>query len=250
MLALLGDQGKFGDKPDCAIFADTGWEPEGVYEHLEWLTTQLSYPVHIIQKGNITDDYFASAKNGKRFASIPFFTDNGGMVRRQCTNEYKIQPIRKKTREMLGLKHGQRGPKEKVVETWIGISTDEIQRVKESRDAWQHNRWPLIEARMDRAACIKWFGENYPGRKLPRSACIGCPYRNDREWRMMKDDDPESWQKAVEFDAHLRVYKREAMTHNEFLHRSLKPLDKVDLSTPADHGQISFLDECEGMCGI
>ena len=26
-MALMADQGAFGDKPDAAIFADTGWEP-------------------------------------------------------------------------------------------------------------------------------------------------------------------------------------------------------------------------------
>lgn len=28
-----------------------------------------------------------------------------------------------------------------------------------------------------------------------------------------------------------------------------KPLAEADLRAPADHGQLSFLDECEGMCG-
>ncbi len=32
-MALMADQGAFGKKPDAAIFADTGWEPEPVLEH-------------------------------------------------------------------------------------------------------------------------------------------------------------------------------------------------------------------------
>ena len=32
--------------------------------------------------------------------------------------------------------------------------------------------------------------------------------------------------------------------------RILDALDEVDLSTEAERGQLSFLDECEGMCGL
>ena len=251
VLALMGDRGDFGPKPDCAIFADTGWEPKGVYEHLEWLKSQLSYPVHIVSAGNILDDLINQDGERKRVAGPPFFTKNGGMGRRQCTREYKIDPIRKKERELIGLKPRQRGPKEPVVEVWIGISMDEIQRIKESHDAWAHNRWPLIESRMTRSDCKRWFAEHYPGRDLPRSACIGCPYHDNDEWRHMRDNDPESWQQAIAFDASLRSGEmRNKMEHDEYVHRSLIPLSEVDLSTPADHGQLSFLDECDGMCGL
>lgn len=33
-LALMAAHGEIGPMPDCAIFADTGWEPKAVYEHL------------------------------------------------------------------------------------------------------------------------------------------------------------------------------------------------------------------------
>ena len=55
-MALMAEEGAFGVKPDAAIFADTGWEPPQVYEHLEWLKTKLSYPVYTIQHGNIRED--------------------------------------------------------------------------------------------------------------------------------------------------------------------------------------------------
>ena len=45
-LALMAERGEYGlSKPDFAIFADTGWEPPAVYEHLEWLKEELSYEV-------------------------------------------------------------------------------------------------------------------------------------------------------------------------------------------------------------
>ncbi|MBP2230768.1 3'-phosphoadenosine 5'-phosphosulfate sulfotransferase (PAPS reductase)/FAD synthetase, partial [Azospirillum agricola] len=44
-LALMAATAEVGPMPDCAIFADTEWEPHGVYEHLDWLETQLPFPV-------------------------------------------------------------------------------------------------------------------------------------------------------------------------------------------------------------
>ncbi|WP_337143563.1 hypothetical protein [Mesorhizobium sp. Cs1299R1N1] len=60
--------------PDCAVFANTGWEPRAVYEHLEWLTSGkvLPFPVHIVSAGNIRDQLMAAGE-GKRCASIPAF---------------------------------------------------------------------------------------------------------------------------------------------------------------------------------
>lgn len=36
-----------------------------------------------------------------------------------------------------------------------------------------------------------------------------------------------------------------------YLHRHAVPLDRADLSTAADHGQLDLWgNECEGMCGV
>ena len=143
-MALMADQGAFGDKPDAAIFADTGWEPRPRIDHLNYLKSKLSFPVHICKAGNLHDDILRATDNGK-FVSVPFFTLNEkgkkGMGRRQCTREYKITPIAAKIRELLGMKKYARFPKGEHVETWVGISTDEVFRVKESRFWWQKNRW-------------------------------------------------------------------------------------------------------------
>jgi len=124
-------------KLDGAVFADTGWEPKAVYEHLKWLKAEAeSYgiPVHILKGRNIKQDALIGQVRGKkedgvRWASMPYRTRNPdgttGMIRRQCTTEYKIMPIEKfMKREILGLKKYARAPKEPVIEQWIGISTD------------------------------------------------------------------------------------------------------------------------------
>jgi hypothetical protein len=253
-MALMAAAGEIGPMPDCAIFADTGAEPEGVYKHLEWLTANLPFPVHIVSAGSIKDDILGSSGR-TRFASIPFFirkADGGqAMARRQCTSEYKITPIRRKVRELLGYAPRQRIPAG-AAEVWIGISTDEIQRMKDSADKWQQHRWPLIETRMSRNDCLAWSAKRgFP--KPPKSACTFCPYRDNSGWRDMRENDPVSFAEAIKVDEAIRdigVHKKFIGT--PYLHRSLKPLDQVDFSTAAERGQteFGFVQECDGMCGV
>lgn len=248
-LALMAAKGVIGPMPDCAIFADTGWEPKSVYEHLDRLTKVLPFQVYIVSSGNLRSDLLnGSNSTGGRFAAVPWFTANGGMGMRQCTSEYKITPIRRKLRYLLGYAPRKRIPAGSA-EVWIGISTDEIQRMKDSRDKWQTHRWPLIENRMSRQDCIKWLGDN--GWEAPKSSCIGRPYHSDAMWRDMKDNDPVAWEDAVLVDKAIRS-SGSKFKHEQFMHRSLKPLDEVDLSTSAEKGQkeFGFLQECDGMCGV
>lgn len=250
-MALMAAHGEIGPMPDCAIFADTQWEPSGVYRWLEWLETQLPFPVHRVTAGSVRDAILAKQNTtGGRFASVPYFTDGGGMGRRQCTSEYKIQPIRKKLRELIGLKKGERGPRDVFVSSWIGISTDEIQRMKMSPDAYIENRWPLIERRMSRWDCLAWMERH--GYPMPeKSSCIGCPYHSDQHWREMRQSDQESWADAVYVDNKMRENGPvRGMVQLEYMHRSCVPLAQVVLETAESAGQISFLDECDGMCGL
>jgi hypothetical protein len=249
----MAAHGEFGVMPDAAVFADTQWEPEAVYEHLTWLMSDnvLPFPVYTTSAGDIRQGII-DRKNvaGNRLASVPWFTEKGGMGRRQCTKEYKIRPLEKKMRELLGYKPRQRIPPGSC-EVWIGISLDEAIRMKPAFNKWQVNRWPLVERGLHRRHCLEWLKDHgYP--EPPKSACIGCPYHTNAMWRDMRDNDPGSWEDAVEIDAVLRDGgPARKMTELEYMHRDLVPLDQVDLRTAEDKGQLNmFLNECEGMCGV
>lgn len=253
-MALMADAGEFDSRPDCAIFSDTGWEPREVYEHLDRLQMALSFPVYRISKGSILDSIKRQAGvMPGRFASVPWWTtDDAGKKtagRRQCTREFKMEPIAKKQRELLGYAKGQRIPVGSV-ECWIGISTDEAMRMKPGFQRWQVNRWPLIEKHMSRADCLRWLEAH--GWTAPKSACIGCPYRSDSGWRRLKDNNPAEWADAVAVDKMIRTGgSKRGMRGEQFMHPSLKPLDEVDLSTDVERGQtLLFNNECEGMCGV
>lgn len=121
--------------------------------------------------------------------------------------------------------------------------------MKPSREAWQINRFPLIERRMTRRECLEWLSRHgYP--RPPKSACIGCPFHSNAAWRAMRDTDTAAWVDAVEVDRALRSGLR-GIRGQVFLHRSAVPLEDADLSTAADHGQLDLWpNECDGMCGL
>lgn len=250
-LVLMAAAGEIGPMPDAALYADTRSDPQYVYDHLDWLRSlSLPFPVRIIDGGDLGGD-LAAGRYGREhgvYPAIPYFVDTGkgrgGLGIRGCTGPYKIQPLMREQRKMLGPQRGNK-PRPGSVEVWLGISTDEAQRMKPASAAWQVNRFPLIEAGLSRADCIAWFKKR--GYPVPRrSACVFCPYSSDEQWRDLREHDPAGWQKAVSLDDTLRdVREKRGVSGLPYLHRSMKPLTEVTLDDERD----LFGNECNGICG-
>ena len=248
-MAIMAAKGDF-PSVDCAIFADTGNEPKMVYKYLELLKKILPYPVHIVSKGDIMKDML-NAKDNTNFVVAPYFTQNKitgkkGMVMRQCTNDYKIQVITQKVRELLGLKKRERVKKGTKVEMLMGISKDEVFRMKPNRLPYITNVYPLIDLNMRRQNCIDWFNKYYE-KTPPRSACIYCPYKGDKEWKHLRENNPNEWQEVIEFDKKIRNNSRKKEIE-VYVHRSCKPIGEIDLDIE-DNQLDLFQSECEGYCG-
>ena len=244
-----------GDLPpvDCAIFSDTQNESRMTYLYLDLLKKILPFPVYVVSKGNIMEDMLA-AKDTTNFVDAPYYTKNintgkKGLIRRQCTFQYKINPIRKKIRELCGVGYKKKFPKDKYVSQWIGISTDEVQRMKPARDPYILNRHPLIEANMSRKDCVDYLKKN--NIPLPeKSACIVCPFHNDAYWHFMKTERPSEFKQAIDFDKQVRNITRKK-DEEIFVHKSCLPLDEVEFDKKEDDRQLNmFNNECEGMCGV
>ena len=259
VMALMAGEGAFARVPDCAIFADTHWEPPSVYEHIEWLKDKLSFPLHIVDNGrSLRKDVktLTSHSGHRRCVDIPVYLKGGdgeadGIGRRQCTENYKVKPTRRRIREMLGLKPRQRVPAGTTVETWLGISTDEAIRMKDSRDRWITNRYPLIEAGMSRRDCAGWWTARYD-RPLERSACVACPFQSRQRWVETKRRWPELFAEAVKIDERMRHGL--ALDKTPYLHVSRMPLDEAvaldEAVLEAGRQADEFGNECEGHCGV
>ena len=259
-LALMAAAGEISPAPDAAIFADTRWEPAAVYAWLDYLEGLVPFPIYRVSGIDMRANVLRAASEEGRFVAMPFYTEAGGIGKRQCTSEAKIKPIRRKVRELCGLAPGERGMGRALVEQWIGISTDELPRLRDSDTPWIKHRWPLIEQRMNRSDCLAWLKRCgvrvTPGRKgeayVTNSACIGCPYRSDHRWRAMQAEDPAGFADAVAADHALRANgPARGMRALQYMHAARVPLDEVNFGA-AGQGEIalSFADECQGLCGL
>src|SRR5439155_1858296 len=102
-------------------------------------------------------------------------------ARRQCTTEYKIKPIKAEVRRRLGYPHPTRVPVGVFAEMAIGISVDEVARARDADVRYMRNVFPLLDLGWRRADCLAFLSANGWG-DTPRSACVGCPYHDDRFW--------------------------------------------------------------------
>lgn len=244
-MSLMAAHGEITPMPDAAIFADTQAEPQSVYKWLDWLEKQLPFPVIRTSRPDAVQNALIvrTSKAGQKYlqARIPAFTDNGtekGTLWRQCTSFWKVEPIQQEVKQY----------KSEGVTMWLGISTDEAHRIKDSQKAWITNRYPLIEERMSRSECLDWMEEKgYP--TPPRSACVFCPYHSDFEWMRLKRDEPEAFQQAVKFEQDLQKSMAEIdrMDSVPYLHDSRQPLSTVEFRH--EHQPNMFGNECTGFCG-
>jgi len=234
--------------PDYSVFSDPGWELEDTYKYLSWFIPYCEdkgMRFRVVENGNIKKD---ALNRDRKWVTMPLFTkdenDKAGMLMRQCTNDYKIIPVYKMVRKLLGLKPYQRT--KEPANVWLGISIDEATRMKPSRVGYAINIYPLIENNISRAKCITYIqtmGFHLP----PKSACVGCPYHSDMFWQSLKTGYPLEFSDAVDFDIKIRHNSRKGIKSPMYLHRSCQPLEDVDFT----QGQMDlFQEECEGYCGL
>ena len=242
-LALMHHEGTI-EPFDHIIFADTGWEPQAVYDHLEVLEGMME--IVTVSAGDVRDFASTNRVRGQtRFAKMPLWfrgkNNRMNLLRRQCTREYKIDPIERYIkREIMGLAPRKWWPKDVLLEVNLGISTDELGRVaQDSRKKWKVNCFPLIELRMSRDDCRTYLASR--GYDPIRSACVGCPFRSNEEWISVRESDDE-WDDAVAFDLSIRHILPDA---ESYLHRSGLPLSEADLDGVNNS---SLLHECSGVC--
>jgi len=254
-IALMMAHGEI-EPANCAIFADTGCEPAPVYANLQWLITgaNLPFPIHVVSAGDMRQELRRAVEgirgaHGRPPLHIRNADGSSGMIRRQCTGDYKIDPIRRELRRLLGVPRGRRVPSSVTVAQVIGISADEAHRMKPAREQWITCEWPLVDLGVRRRDCLNWLRDHgYP--EPPKSACTICPYRSDAEWARLRETDAEGWRDAIEIDRAIRQGMNGLKADGVYLHRSLRPLDQVQL-TAADRGQGDLWgNECSGHCGV
>lgn len=246
-------------RADFIVHSDTTHEHEATYafrrEWEPWLGEHGLTVVTVTAKR--TDVVVEEWSNSVMIPAFTASASGDGQVRRQCTHDWKITPIRAFIRAELtrrGLK-----PKPGIVCSQQGISLDEAAtRMRTSDVAYITNRYPLVDMKMTRSDCVTWL-QRHGLPVPPKSACTFCPYKSIERWRMMKRAGGSDWREAVAIDLLIRE-KRSNAGQLLYVHPGRRPVDQA-VTIPEDSGakqaalwvedDPSFEAVCDdGYCGV
>lgn len=181
-------------RPDAILFADTEGEHDETYAYLTKVAQPYAHDhdMEIITLGGEwrTKHYRAGLED--------YCIDHRmvpGTWLRWCTDRYKVKPIRRY--------HKKHWPGE-IVESWIGISTDEMKRARtEIRDPLERRSYPLLELGLARSDClsiIKSAGLPTP----PKSGCWFCPFKSQAQWFTLRRRRPDLFDRAHAMEKNAR----------------------------------------------
>jgi Phosphoadenosine phosphosulfate reductase family len=225
-------------RPDVVVFADTGDEKVATYRVLDREQRQA-------ERAGIA---FVRVDNGVKLSDAmkrgdgvfsPAFTRSergpGRMPFKSCTGRWKIEPIRRYLRSK-GVERAN---------VWLGMTTDEIHRVKPADVQWAANTHPFIERGVRRAECEGVLANL--GLRPVKSACVHCPNRTRRGWETIRAVEAD-WTRAVAVDDAIRNAQPDCET---FCHTDRAPLTEVVQEPPPTLfplDETDMADECEGVC--
>lgn len=232
-MVLSGDL----ERPDLVAFADTQREREATYAAVRrefGLLEAAGIPTVIVTGGDLAERGLRGELPLTPLYTINLVTGKEGRMNSICSERFKTRIVRRELRRR-GLR---------TASIWLGLSTDEIGRVKPSKVKCWVNRWPLIEKDLRRADCESYL-ERIGAPKPVKSACIMCPHRRVRSFLRMTEEERDF---AIQYD--------EAIRHSRpgfvcFVSDQRRPLREV---LAAASRQISLLEldeedsECSGTC--
>lgn len=186
----------FGNKAD-AIFADTGFEHEQIYERIkaveQWCKSfhRLDFKIHLVknEKHGTLPDYIRKTRFYPSFQA------------RFCTRLFKIEPIDNILKDF------------EEVEIMIGLNADEIDKRTGNHGLLKHVKYsyPLADAGITRDGCKIILNKvgllpNFPP-YMKRGGCVGCYYKSHKEYLAMAHLAPAEFQKVLDIETELNSEK-------------------------------------------
>ncbi len=202
---------------DEAVFCDTITEHPETYQYLHEVliphAESHDFPVTILSPKNPNHhEYYTDSKKGKGLyeyywdtKAIPF------RATRSCTHNWKITPFYR----YLEKKHPQGG----IV--YLGFSTDEITRMRDSYHEKFELQYPLIDMNVSRRDLINhWYPNVFKKPVPPKSSCYVCPFMHPRRWIELKRTHPELLEKAAQLEERSIQHRKKAT----YIHQDGVPL--------------------------
>lgn len=205
------------------IFADTQDEEHYIYEDLIEYQKYLhenNYPKLItISRGKLSEEYYKNAIIPTRQF-------------RHCTDKFKIREIRKYIRNYL--KENNFSLKDVNIRMLIGITTDEIFRIRDSEVKWIKNEFPFVyNLNFKRKDCE----EELQKRNLNyhKSGCYYCPFLSFKRFYEYVKDKPDKKRIAIDMEVKARKNNSKMMLFN-------KPIEVLIRNKDRQKSLTSFID--------
>lgn len=184
---------------DEIVFCDTGSEWPETYEYLEMFSKL--YPITVLKPkdGNIYDYCW-------KYKMVP------ALHPRWCSFRFKREPFEKYV--------------EKPCFKSLGFDEGESQRAVISMEKGIENRYPLLEAHLNRRLCIDLIRSH--GLPIPhKSSCFMCPQMTIAEWKDLRLNHPDLFCKAEQLEKRNMEYRISQGKTPMYLYSNKKPLRVV-----------------------
>lgn len=215
-IAILILQGRL-PRPDYAVIADTGRETRETWQYLRDVVnpalSAVDLQVEILHAASPPEIF-----NSAGTILMPVFMAGGSKFAAFCSAPWKRDRVKR-----WAIDKG-------IVPAinWLGISADELSRVRTGRAANWILRYPLVfDVRMTRADCVRLI-QDFGWPPAPKSSCWCCPNKRNSQWRHTRDNLPDEWAEAVALDYELRETKPDAFLHDSRLPLDQAPIDEKD----------------------
>lgn len=152
-----------------------------------WLRQAHQRDITVLER-----DLYGDMLANPQFTPVPWLGKDF-MLRRQCTRQYKVEPIRRYLYETYPKEH---------IRLMLGISVDEYHRMRTSSYKRIEHAYPLIDERIDRQRCREIIAR--AGLALPgKSSCWFCPYRSGASQHALVKQYPHLRRLAEELEARI-----------------------------------------------
>jgi hypothetical protein len=193
-------------KPDISLISDTSRECSETWlflnNYLQPALNAVGVKIEIVPHSFSKVDL--NAHNGDML--LPLYTRKNnrlGMMPAFCSKEWKQLPIRRYLKQ-IGVYD---------CDVWLGMSTDEIERMKPSGLNWYRHIYPLITiVPTSRTKCYSEVFDFF-GVKPPRSRCWCCPNQTSGDWMNLYKNCMGDFSLAIELDEQIRKSDKYAYIH-------------------------------------
>jgi len=170
-----------------AIFVNHSTDWPETYEYLDMFQGWLKKNGH--NQVVVLKPELEIKRSGEMFNSLYDYCWSRRMcpsfMSRWCTDKFKIRPIKKHI--------------ETPCFQLIGIDYGESHRAKLKGIKGAENRFPLIEAKMNRQGCKDYIKKK--GLPVPmKSGCYICPFQRVTQWRELRNSHPDVFCKAEQLE--------------------------------------------------